>query len=123
MSGRRARTRKAEQADRVQQTGQEVTAQRGDGEIDVGELDAIGERPNVVDPLPGAIPVMGQAETGVGATARAGRIGPVGAVSGHLERSAVDAHLHAARRADPTSDQADAAFGRALGGRFQQRPR
>ena len=47
VSGRRARTRKAEQADRVQQTGQEVTAQRGDGEIDVGELDAIGERPNV----------------------------------------------------------------------------
>ena len=114
--------RRGKVGDRVlaRQSGQELAAQGGDGEVDVGERHAVGEGPQVVDAIPEPVPVIGQAEAGVRPPAGRRRVRPVGAPGGGQEGAAVEADLHPAGVASPAPDQADpAAHERVRRGGFQ----
>ena len=85
-------------------------AQGGHGKVDVGELHAVGEDPQVVAAIAQPVPIEGVAKAVVVVAADRCRVGPGSAVGHPLRRAAVDLHFHRAGLTDPTPDQANAAF-------------
>lgn len=100
---------------------QVIHPQRGDVKRDIGEFDVIGERPQSVVAGAQGVPIEGVAKAIIVVAADLAGVLAGGAVGDPLPFAAVDLYLHRVGPANPSPNQPDPTFERALVRTFQMR--